>query len=79
MQGNTQDPSKVMPPIRPKINLSGRDMQPDVLAQVVESAGYQPSSLTQNEMAAGYVGVPLEKIQIQPLNPAMKDTATKNK
>lgn len=48
-----------MPPIRPKISLSGNAMQPDVLAQVVQSAGYKPSQLTNAEMAAGLLTPPM--------------------
>lgn len=61
-----------LPPIRPKISLSGRDLQPDVLGQVVQNAGYKASQLTQAEMAAGIMGGVQERINANPLtNPAV--------
>lgn len=64
--------TRQLPPIRPKISLSGRDLQPDVLAEVVQNAGYKPSQLTEAEMAAGIMGGVQERINANPLtNPAV--------
>lgn len=61
-----------LPPIRPKISISGRDLQPDVLGQVVENAGYKASQLTNAEMAAGIMGGVQERINANPLtNPSV--------
>lgn len=72
MQPIIPDSTGQLPPIRPKISLSGRDLQPDVLAQVVGNAGYKPSELTNAEMAAGIMASPEERINANPLtNPAV--------
>lgn len=65
-----------LPPIRPKISLSGKDLQPDVMAQIVQNAGYQPSQLTNMEMAAGIMSAPTERIMIDgnPLVPGQAST-----
>lgn len=62
-----QDSSSQMPPIRPKLSLSGKDLQPDVLAQMVQSAGYKPSALTPLEMQAGIMSPPSERIDQAPI------------
>lgn len=74
-QQDVQDPNKMMPPVRAKLSMSGKDLQPDVIAQVVENMGYQPSVMTQAELAAGLVTPPSERMQMKPLNPKMSDTS----
>lgn len=74
-----QDPSKQMPPVRAKLSLSGKDLQPDVLAQVVEAIGYQPSVLTQAEMAAGIINPPSERMNMTPLNPSKQAPSNSSK
>lgn len=72
-------PQNSMPPIRPKISITGRDVQPDVLAQIVEASGYQPSALTPLEMAAGLVVPPQERMDMKTLNPAQQASQTGQK
>lgn len=67
-----------MPPIRAKISLSGKDLQPDVVAQVVQNAGYQPSQLTNAEMAAGLVAAPTIREEL-PGNPLVNPAASGGK
>lgn len=64
-----------LPPIRAKISLSGKDLQPDVLGQIVQNAGYQPSQLTNAEMAAGIMAAPTERIDVNG-NPLVPGQAT---
>lgn len=75
MQPILPDQTGQMPPIRPKISVSGKDLQPDVLAQVVQNAGYKASQLTQAEMAAGIMGSPTERIDVNG-NPLVPGQAT---
>lgn len=71
-QQQIDNPNKLMPPIRPRLSITGRDMQPDVLAQVLQNSGYQPSALTEAEMQAGIMSTPIERINANPLtNPAV--------
>lgn len=76
-QQQTTNPAKLMPPIRPKISITGRDVQPDVLAQIIENAGYQASALTPVEMAAGLVTPPQERMNVNALNPKQQAPTTK--
>lgn len=52
------DSNGQMPPIRAKISMSAKDLEPDVRAQVIQNAGYQPSQLVPAEMQAGLVDTP---------------------
>lgn len=56
-----------LPPIRPKISLSSKDLEPDVKAQVIQNAGYQPSQLVPLEMQDGIVSSPTIKINEAPI------------
>lgn len=62
------NPDGQMPPVRPQsITVSSHDLQPDVLAQVMQNAGYQPSALTPLEMQAGFATPPTERINEAPI------------
>lgn len=61
------NPDGQMPPIRPTFTLSGKDLQPDVLAQLLQNSGYQPSALTPLEMNAGFATPPIERINESPI------------
>lgn len=67
MQPIIQDQGAAMPPVRAKLSLSGKDLQPDVLAQAIQNIGMKPSALTPLEMAAGIMTPPQERIQAAPL------------
>jgi len=61
------NPDTQMPPVRPNVSISGKDLQPDVLAQMLQNLGYQPSALTPLEMAAGFATPPQERINAAPI------------
>lgn len=64
------NPDSQMPPVRAKLSLSGKDLQPDVLAQAVQNLGMQPSALTPLEMQAGIMSPPMERVNQSALDPA---------
>lgn len=62
-QNVSSNPDMMMPPVRGKLSISSKDLQPDVLAQAVQFMGYKPSAMTPLEMQAGIMDSPTIRIQ----------------